>query len=138
MQPCWNGVHWQKDFSSCETWYWQGSQFLYTQVNTNGLISFVSEATFDPPQPFPPNNDSALIAPFWSEVDTRGTGNVFYRQTTNDTELLSKAAYEIQEAFAEFHEFAPTMLFIATWDGVGYYNSQTDLVGNTISIFPVA
>ena len=36
------------------------------------------------PQEFPLDN-FPLIAPFWADVDTRGTGEVWYRNTTNET-----------------------------------------------------
>ena len=99
------------------------------QVNNNGLISFINPVTFVSPVSLPLDNSNEdifeLIAPFWSDVDTRGTGTVYYRQTYSPI-LLAIAAYEIQTNFEE--DFVPSLLFVATWDRVGYYNERTDLV----------
>ena len=74
-----------------------------------------------------PNNPHQLVAPYWADVDTRGSGNVWYMQTT-DSALLAKATRYIQRGFVTEQEFTPTNLFIATWDRVGYYNQKTDKV----------
>lgn len=78
-------------------------------------------------QSFPLGDGRMLIAPYWADVDTTGTGTVWYRQTS-DAVLLSRARREIRAVFVTHMNFEPTMLFIATWDHVGYYNSRTDLV----------
>jgi len=70
-----------------------------------------------------------IIAPFWADVDTTGTGTVYYRETS-DPSLLSRAANEIQGTVAT--SFTPSYLFIATWDAVGYYMNRTDKVTNVI------
>ena len=69
-------------------------------------------------KPSPLSGDLQLIAPYWADVDTRGTGSVWYRQTT-DTQLLARARDEIRAAFINQGSFNPTSLFIATWDHVG-------------------
>ena len=75
------------------------------------------------PQIFP--TFGALIAPFWADVDTRGTGRVYYRLTVNET-LLNKMSREIGDIFRTV--FVPRYLFISTWYKVGYYNKKTDKV----------
>ena len=97
------------------------------QVNNNGDISFTRAVTTFTPQAFPLADDLELIAPYWSDVDTRGTGNVWYRETA-DPDLLERAQKEIRRAFVAHENFVPTYLFVATWDHVGYYNSHTDKV----------
>ncbi len=70
-------------------------------INNNGNISFGSPyATFSPIG-FPSTLYS-MVAPFWSDVDTRNvaSGVVYYKLT-------------------------PTYM-IVQWDSVGYYNSHTD------------
>ena len=81
------------------------------------------------PQSLPKAGDRfELIAPFWSDVDTRvGNGSVFYRQT-NASELLQRAAAQIQGEFAEFYDFRPTLLLIATWDHVTSHRQQPETV----------
>ena len=81
------------------------------------------------PQPLPSNVDEnlQLIAPYWADVDTRGTGQIFYRQT-NDFTLLTRATNEIQMAFPASQNISVANLVIVTWDSVGYYDRQTDKV----------
>ena len=61
-------------------------------------------------------------------MDTRGTGEIYYRETTNST-LLARATNEIETAFPITQNVNITNLFIATWDAVGYYSRGTDKVG---------
>ena len=69
-----------------------------------------------------------FIAPFWGDVDLRGTGRIYYRQTNNPL-LLARANNEIQAAFPSSQHVNITNLFVATWDAVGYYSLGTDRVG---------
>ena len=68
-----------------------------------------------------------IIAPYWADVDTRGTGQIFFRQTT-DPSLLARALSEIKAAYPLSQNIAITNLFIVTWDAVGYYNNEIDKV----------
>ena len=68
-----------------------------------------------------------FIAPYWADVDLRGTGEVYYRQT-NDPVLLARATNEIQTAFPMSQDVDITHLFIVTWDAVGYYFRHIDKV----------
>lgn len=104
------------------------------QVNNNGIISFLAAVSTFTPDPFPIEG-SPLIAPYWADVDTRGAGEessnvsntVWYRITT-DPELRARAMAEIQLAFIDQSSFTPTFLVIATWEEVGYFSQNTDLV----------
>ena len=107
------------------------------QVNNNGLISFRHSVSAFTPVPFPLVSSSEidvttataqLIAPFWGDVDTRGTGTVWHRESTDQADR-DRAQREIRRAFpAQAARFTSRLVFIATWDHVGYYNSQMDLV----------
>ena len=81
-------------------------------------------------QPFPIG--TAVIAPFWSDVDTRGTGNISFYQVTGGSNVfpavVAAVANDIQLSFPDFSDFVPNLVFIATWDGVGSYNRNTNLV----------
>ena len=68
-----------------------------------------------------------IIAPYWADVDTRGTGDIYYRQTA-DPHLLARATSEIRAAFPLSQHVVITNLLIATWDRVGYYSRSTDKV----------
>ena len=67
------------------------------------------------------------MAPYWVNIDIRGTGDVYYRQTTNRT-LLVQVASDLQSGFPEYQNLTITNLLIVTWDSVGYYDMNTDKV----------
>jgi len=90
-------------------------------VSTNGAISFSIPISQFTPDPFPLNaseNIVEIIAPFWADVDTRGTGEISYHQTTNE-DLLQRTDNDIKTAFPTI-KFLSTYLFIVTWDHVGF------------------
>ena len=99
---------------------------VYLQVNNNGHISFNSPFYASYPQRFE-FVSRPLIAPYWADADTRGTGTVWYRETTNQTDI-DRAQREIRTIFREATTFTPLMAFIATWDHIGYFPSRTDKV----------
>ena len=108
------------------------------QINDDGVISFGSRYNVYNPQSLPLNGTDKIIAPYWADVDTRGTGRVFYRQTINSS-LLARATSEIRAAFPMFKSGNIQNLLIATWYRVGhfhYYNQRTDKV-SVIVIPPV-
>ena len=97
------------------------------QVNDNGVISFNSHFNYRTPYSLPLSGSQQIIAPYWADVDTRGIGQVFYRQTTNAS-LLSRATSEIRAAFPTLQSVTIQNLLIATWSNVGYYYYKTDKV----------
>jgi len=100
---------------------------MFTQINDNGVISFGSRYNVHTPRSFPLSGGIQLIAPYWADVDTRGTGTIYYRQTT-DPDLLARATSEIRAAFPESRNFTIQNLLIATWYRVGYYYQSSDKV----------
>ncbi|XP_046389156.1 nidogen-like isoform X2 [Ischnura elegans] len=99
-------------------------------VNSNGLLSFRTEIPSFFNIQFP--LDYPVIAPFYSDVDTRGAGTIFYRET-QDEALLSRATGLVREYFSSASSFEAKSVFIATWKGVGYYNKGADKV-NTFQV----
>ena len=83
-------------------------------MNNDGFIHFATEEFF--------------IVPFLANVDARGTGTVFYRQT-NDVPLMTGFA----RYFESIGDFSPASLLIATWDGVGSYNNNTHSVNQQLN-----
>ena len=67
------------------------------------------------------------MAPYWANIDIRGAGDVYYRQTTNRT-LLAQVANNLQSGFPEYQNLTITNLLIVTWDSVGYYDMNIDKV----------
>jgi gliding motility-associated-like protein len=83
-----------------------GTNYNSLYINNNGNVSFgTSYGTFSS-SPFPAAS-YIMVAPFWGDVDTRGTGQVKYKIT-------------------------PTALYV-NWEAVGYYSSMTDKV-NTFQL----
>ena len=105
------------------------------QVNDNGVISFNSPYNIRTPRLLPLSGTDQIIAPYWADVDTRGTGDIFYRQST-DSSLLARASREIQSAFPSSQNVTITNLLIATWDEVGYYFRNDDKVCSYILMYP--
>ena len=103
------------------------SLYFSIQVNDNGVISFNNPYNVRTPLSLPLSGTDQIIAPYWADVDTRGTGQIFYRQST-DPSLLARASSEIQSALSLTRGVELKSLLIATWDGVGYYYSNTDKV----------
>ena len=97
------------------------------QVNDNGVISFNGVFNVRTPLLLPLSGTQQIIAPYWADVDTRGTGQIFYRQST-DPSLLARASREIQTALSLDHNIEINNLLIATWDAVGYYYRNIDKV----------
>jgi len=108
------------------------------QINDNGVITFGTNFEEQhTPRALPLEGSfcsTRMIAPYWADTDTRGTGNVFYRQTSNSI-LLTRATSEIRRAFAESQNVTITNLVIETWDAVGYFDEHADKVCLFVYIF---
>jgi hypothetical protein len=94
------------------TFDFYGNQYNSLYINNNGNISFVSPYITFTPNPFPDSSYN-MIAPFWADVDTRGT-------------------YDSLGVFAGdggsvWYKITPTSL-IVNWNQVGYFSYHTDLV----------
>ena len=102
--------------------------FIFSsQLHINGGISFTNSSITFTTDPLPLDGDRSLLAVFWADVDTRGTGDVWYRQST-DPLLFDRANTEIRTAFPYQAPFSATLLYIFTWDRVGYFNSTVNQV----------
>ena len=104
--------------------------FLYTkQANSNGILSFGDPpAVSYTPTEFPLSGGVPIVAPFWADVDTRGTGNIWVRESSTDTAAVEKVKAIVANAFIDLPEFTASEVIIQTWDHVGYYNNKTDKV----------
>jgi len=56
---------------------------------------------------------------------------LIYRETA-DRSLRDKATEYITQAFPTHRQFYPENLFVATWNEVGYYDSQNDKVNDSL------
>ena len=100
---------------------------MHLQVSIDGVISLDRSFSAHTPRPLPLAGTDKIIAPYWADVDTRGTGDIYYHQTT-DPSLLARATSEIITAYPNSPNLTIKNLFIATWDRVGYYDQRTDKV----------
>ena len=100
------------------------------QVSTNGALSFSERLQRYSGVGLSMAN-TALIAPFWADVDTREIGEVFYRQT-NESSCIANVTTIIRKVFEDAVEFAPFTVFITTWNNVGYSKRNTDRVSRNI------
>jgi len=82
---------------------------------------------------FPLGDKKYLVAPYWVNIDTSVSGNVWYRQSTTP-DLLTRAASDVQQTFPYLSQFIPTHLFIATWDNVGANNGVATQVSVCIML----
>ncbi|XP_040182910.1 uncharacterized protein LOC120916156 [Rana temporaria] len=95
-------------------------------VNNNGLLSFQSPISEYLPQVLPVTSENPFLAIFWSDVDNRLEGDIYYRQST-DPDLLSRATSDIRTYFHNV-EFTAQWVFVATWHQVPYLGSKTSRV----------
>ncbi|XP_060085577.1 sushi, nidogen and EGF-like domain-containing protein 1 [Ylistrum balloti] len=94
-------------------------------VNNNGHLTFNSQYWQYIPQSLPLSDNTPLIAVFWMDVDTRSTGQVWYK-LSNDSALLSRAKADITAYFDLQTSFQPTSVFTATWLDVPYWQAAGD------------
>ena len=74
---------------------------------------------------------AAFIAPFWADVDTRNEhGTVFFRGATDQETLKSiRNIVSSSQAGSDLVAiFNPKWALVATWEEVGYYDRQGDMV----------
>lgn len=92
--------------------------FSPIQVNANGVISFRNSFDDFIPNPFPLTSVDILIAPFWDDHDVRIEGRILYR-FSEEASLLEEVGASVNASFGL--SFTPTLLFIATWEGVAQF-----------------
>ena len=77
---------------------------------------------------FPQSNiDKPLIAPFLADVDTTGTGNVYYRLSNSPSDL-EYANEHIRNIGTFANNFNASQVVVVTWDSVGYFRNNSDKV----------
>ena len=104
-------------------------------VNNNGGISFQAGVSSFIPTRFPlSNQNTRMIAPFWADVDTRGTAaassgdiatpnRVYYRITTNASDsAFARVIGDVRTSFPQEGAFTPRQLIVVTWYRVGAFS----------------
>lgn len=97
---------------------------IYFQVNQNGHLTFDKPLSSYTPKRFPLRGSRDFIAPFWTDLDNRQIGQVYYNQSTSGS-VLRQATQDINSYFPNLN-FSATWVFVATWYEIAYYsNSET-------------
>ncbi|KAM9542895.1 sushi, nidogen and EGF-like domain-containing protein 1 isoform 3-T3 [Guaruba guarouba] len=102
-------------------------------VNNNGIISFLKEVSQFTPVAFPISKDRRVVAAFWADVDNRRAGDVYYRESTEQS-ILERASGDIAQYFPEFPGFSAQWVFIATWYRVTFFGGNSFSPVNTFQI----
>ena len=100
-------------------------EFRSLFVNENGIVSLQMAIPDFYNAPFSDMN-YPMIAVFYSDVDQRGLGAVYYR-VVNSTESevdTTKASQMVEDYFET--RFQCKEVLVATWDQVGYFEQQSD------------
>uniref|UniRef100_A0A3B3IP88 Uncharacterized protein n=1 Tax=Oryzias latipes TaxID=8090 RepID=A0A3B3IP88_ORYLA len=92
---------------------------IFSQVNHNGHLTFTVPYSSWTPQAFPMHGSLDIIAPFWTDLDNRGNGFVYYNQYTNGI-VLQQATQDINSYFPSIN-FNAEWVFVATWYEVAYF-----------------
>ncbi|CAK6971012.1 alpha-tectorin-like [Scomber scombrus] len=93
-------------------------------VNHNGHLTFDNPMSTYQPTRFPLHGSRDIIAPFWTDLDNRQMGQVYYNQYTSGS-VLQQATRDINNYFPNIN-FNANWVFVATWYEVAYYpNSGT-------------
>lgn len=94
-----------------------GTSYLDTYVNNNGNITFSgAQSTYTPTGLGSSYTGDPIIAPFFADVDTRGTGSG----------VVSYGAGVIPLGYTD----AGYNAFGVNWPNVGYYDQKTDKLNN--------
>jgi len=92
---------------------------FFFQMNHNGHLTFNAPWHKQTPQRFPIHGHRDIIAPFWTDLDNRDNGDVFYAQYTSGS-LVQQATQDINNYFPGLN-FNANWIFIATWNEVAYF-----------------
>ncbi|XP_065327650.1 alpha-tectorin-like [Pelmatolapia mariae] len=99
--------------------FYFGRTYNSIYVNHNGHLTFDAPWSSYTPQLFPMYGSRDIIAPFWTDLDNRGNGQIYYNQYTSGS-VLQQATQDINQYFPGLN-FNANWVFVATWFEVAYY-----------------
>ena len=100
----------------------------HMQVNNNGDITFDAPLSQYTSQAFPISGSHKIIAPFWTDLDTRKGGLLYYRTTTQNADLL-RGTNKIRSLFPNIINFSASWMMVVTWDDVAAFGcSSSDTI----------
>ncbi len=117
-----------------------GDSYTALWLNNNGNVTFDSSMSSYTPFAFP--SGRIIISPFFADIDTGGSvqsgNNLYYNQHVDEqgeqgfqVDIPTMVSAIINSAFGD--NFSATSVFVATWDHVGYFGSNVDLL-NTFQL----
>ncbi|XP_067432556.1 alpha-tectorin-like [Thunnus thynnus] len=110
-----------------------GRTYNKIYVNHNGHLTFRAPWSSYIPESFPIYGSRDIIAPFWTDLDNRKTGQVYYNQYTSGS-VLQQATWDINKYFPRLN-FHAKWVFVATWYEVAYFpNSGTRTTAQAVLI----
>lgn len=86
------------------------------QVNNNGDVTFDTALSQYSAEAFPTTNKK-IIAPFWTDINTRNGGRLWYR-TTTIVSILQLGTNTISNVFSNFATFSAAWIMVVTWEDV--------------------
>jgi fibulin 1/2 len=90
-------------------------------ISTNGLISFDGPYHSPSPRLFPGFTYISVVAPFWSDVDIRRNGSVFYNVYTNmNSSYMQRATNDVRE-LSQDDSYVSEWVLVVTWYQVPNY-----------------
>uniref|UniRef100_A0A3P8PFK3 NIDO domain-containing protein n=1 Tax=Astatotilapia calliptera TaxID=8154 RepID=A0A3P8PFK3_ASTCA len=98
--------------------FYFGRTYNSIYVNHNGHLTFTGPLRDFTSQRFP-QRIRDIIAPFWTDLDNRGNGQIYYKQYTSGS-VLQQATRDINQYFPGLN-FNANWVFVATWFEVAYY-----------------
>uniref|UniRef100_A0A8C9YBZ3 NIDO domain-containing protein n=1 Tax=Sander lucioperca TaxID=283035 RepID=A0A8C9YBZ3_SANLU len=96
-----------------------GRSYSQIYVNQNGDLTFNGAFSSYSPQRFPMYGTRDVIAVFWTDLDNRVNGEIYYNQYTSGS-VLQQATQDINRYFPGLN-FNANWVFVATWYEVAYY-----------------
>ena len=122
--------------------------FLFIlQVGDNGFLSFGQGYLFNQPRLFPSSidavRDALMVAPYWSNVDIRQQGRVYYRliEPGKTTEDLDVALLNFVSGFITAKQsgiaanFSATTMLVAQWRDVPQLSQNEAEFINQVATF---
>ena len=75
---------------------------------------------------------SAVVAAFWADADTSSAGTTYYQgfsaTDSTDQPVLSEIDTYVHSIVPKLSGFQATWALIVTWEAVGYWPAQSNLV----------
>ncbi|XP_038143445.1 sushi, nidogen and EGF-like domain-containing protein 1 [Cyprinodon tularosa] len=102
-----------------QTFNYFGKSYSQIYVNNNGHLTFEAPWYSYIPLQFPMDESRDIIAPYWTDIDNRESGNIYYVQYTSGS-ILQQVTQDINLYFPELN-FHASWIFIATWHKVPYF-----------------